>query len=514
MAGGDGQTAEQVTVGVVGAGQMGRGIAQLFAANGHPVQLFDVADGAARAAHAAIQKGLDQRVQRGKLAAADASATLDRITVAESLQALSISGLVVEAVVEDLAVKRTLFAALEEIVSPSAILTSNTSSLSVTAIARDLNHPGRLAGLHFFNPAPVMRVVEVVRASRTDATVIDRLVGIVDRLGHKPVVAADTPGFIVNHAGRALTTEGIRLAADGVADTTTIDRIVTDTLGLRLGPFQFLDLVGLDVFEAVTRRMSDAYWGEPRFHAHPWVEQRVAAGLLGRKVDEGFYRYEGGKRIVPRESEVPQGPIRPAWVSQKGDREAANWLRSRLTAANVQLDDGVRPRAESTCLVLPIGDDATTAALDEHLPADQTVAVDPISCGTGRLTLMAAPGTPLSTLGSACALLGRVGVPLSVIADTHGFVAQRVAAMIVAVAAQMAQQRIAEPAAIDMAVTLGLGYPNGPFALGDRIGARRIARILDRAHAATGDPRYRPVPWITRRASLDLPLSTPDAGLT
>lgn len=498
---------DRVTVGVVGAGVMGRGIAQLFAAQGHRVMLHDVAEGAAPAGMAAIGALLEKLERRGKLAAGEAAAALQRITAADGLEALAPCGLVIEAVVEDLGIKRSLFADLAAVLGPQAILATNTSSLSVTAIARDLDRPERLAGLHFFNPAPLMRVVEVVRAARTDAAVIDRLVAVVAGLGHRPVIAADTPGFIVNHAGRALTTEGVRLLADGVADAATIDRIVTDTLGLRMGPFAFIDLVGLDVFQAVTRRMAEAYWGEPRFQAHPLIEQRVEAGLLGRKTGQGFYAYVDGKPVLPAEPAPPAASVRPVWISRRGDPSAAAWLADRLAAAAVPVDAGPRPRGDSLCLVLPVGDDATTALLAEHLPADRTVAVDPLGCGTGRLTLMTQPGLSADAQEAAVATLARLGLPVSAITDTPGGVAQRVAAMIVATAAHMAQQRIATPADIDTAVMLGLGHPKGPFALGDAIGPARVVRVLDRLFAATGDPRYRPVPWITRRASLGLSLS-------
>ena len=510
MAAVGGTADDRPVVGVVGAGVMGCGIAQLFAMRGHRVLLHDVADGAGDAGREAIGQRLDRLERRGRLAVGDAASVLTRVAVADRLDALATCGLVVEAVVEDLAIKRSLFAGLAAIAGPDTILATNTSSLSVTAIGRDLDRPERLAGLHFFNPAPLMRVVEIVRGRRTDPSVIDRLVAVVDGLGHRPVVAADTPGFIVNHAGRALTTEGVRLLADGVADAATIDRIVTDTLGLPMGPFAFLDLVGLDVFQAVTRRMAKAYWGEPRFQAHPLVEQRVAAGLLGRKSGRGFYAYQDGKPAMPAEPEGPAAPVRPVWISRRGDAGTAAWLADRLAAAGVPVDTGPRPRRDGLCLVLPVGDDATTALLAEHLPADRTVAVDPFGCGAGRLTLMTPPGLAADVTSAARATLARTGLPVSPIADTAGFVAQRVAVMIVATAAQMAQQRIATPADIDAAVTLGLGYPKGPFALGDTLGPVRVDRILGRLFAATGDPRYRPVPWITRRARLGVSLGVPD----
>ena len=242
-----------LVAGVAGTGTMGRGIAQVLAQCGARTLVFDAQPGAARKAKEAIGQSLGKLVEKGRLAAGEADKTLGRIEIAESLEGLTPSHLVVEAIVEDLAAKRQLFAALEKVVRNDCILASNTSSLSVTAMAAACQRPGRVAGYHFFNPVPVMKIVEVVDGELTEPWVGDALIGLAKRYGHKPVRCKDTPGFIVNHAGRGYVPESLRVLQEGVADFATIDRVLVDAAGFRLGPFGLRDLVGLDIVEQARR---------------------------------------------------------------------------------------------------------------------------------------------------------------------------------------------------------------------------------------------------------------------
>jgi 3-hydroxybutyryl-CoA dehydrogenase len=262
------------STGIVGTGAMGRGIAQMAAQAGSTVLLHDTQPGAAEAARAALEKTWQTLVTKGKLPAAEAQACLARVQPAASLAALSGCDLVVEAIVERLDVKRALFAELEAIVSPQAVLASNTSSLSVTAIAAALRHPQRLAGYHFFNPVPLMRVVEVIAGLKTDPVVCQQLTAYAHQFGHTPVSAQDTPGFIVNHAGRGYGTEALRVVGERVADFATIDRILKDQMGFRLGPFELMDLTALDVSHPVMESIYHQYFEEPRYR--PSVIRRNA----------------------------------------------------------------------------------------------------------------------------------------------------------------------------------------------------------------------------------------------
>lgn len=499
-------------LGVVGCGLMGRGIAQIAVQGGIPVILHDSRPGAAEEAREAIAATLDKLAAKGKLSAQDASDAVARIAVAATLADLAPCGTVVEAIVERMDAKQALFRDLEAVVGPDCILATNTSSLSVTAIAAACEAPGRVAGFHFFSPVPLMKIVEVIAGPLTAAPVADRLVAIARRMGHAPVRASDTPGFIVNHAGRGYLTESLRLLGENVATHAELDRILRDAGGFRMGPFELLDLTGLDVSQPVMESIYDQYYQEPRFRPSPIARQRLAAGLLGRKSGRGFYAYEDG-----RKQDIPGPPV-PARADVTVWLDAADaaafpavdaLLDALLAAFGAARDRGARPAAGSLCLVLPVGQDATGAAVAAGLDPARTVALDPLFLA-GRRTLMTTPLTAPAVRDAAHALFAADGTPVSVVRDSAGLVCQRVAAAIVNIGADIAQQGIATPADIDQAVTLGLGYPRGPLALGDALGAATVMRILDGLFDTYRDPRYRPSPWLRRRALLGVSLLTPD----
>jgi 3-hydroxybutyryl-CoA dehydrogenase len=425
--------------------------------------------------------------------------------IADALSGVAACPIVIEAVVEDLKAKRELFAALEAIVAPDCLIASNTSSFSITAIAAACKHPERVAGFHFFNPVPLMKVVEVVDGLLTAPWVGDALAALAARLGHRAVHAKDTPGFIVNHAGRGYGTEALRILGEGVAEFHDIDRILRDLAGFRLGPFELLDLTGLDVSHPVMESIYRQYYDEPRYRPSPITGQRVNAGLFGRKSGRGFYGHAGGKQEEIAEAPAPNARPESVWVSPS---ELGGKLVELLRPLGAHLDRGARPAAQSLCLVAPLGYDATAAALEEELDPARTVAVDCLFPADKRRTLMTTPLTTPEMRAAAHGLLAGDGVPVTVIRDSPGFVAQRVVAQIVNIACDIAQQRIASPADIDAAVTLGLGYPRGPLAWGDAIGADKVLRILDRLLEFYGDPRYRASPWLKRRARLGVSLLT------
>src|SRR5262245_29054888 len=242
-----------LVAGVAGSGTMGRGIVQVLAQCGVRTLVFDSKPGAAQAAKDSVAKSLAALVQKGRVKQADADAAAARIEIVGELAALKPCHVVVEAIVELLTPKQELFKALEGIVAEGCILASNTSSLSVTAMASACAKPGRVVGYHFFNPVPVMKIVEVVDGELTEPWVGDAMVALAKRYGHKPVRCKDTPGFIVNHAGRGFIPESLRTLQEGVTDFATIDRILTEAAGFRMGPFALLDLVGLDVAHGVMR---------------------------------------------------------------------------------------------------------------------------------------------------------------------------------------------------------------------------------------------------------------------
>jgi 3-hydroxybutyryl-CoA dehydrogenase len=495
------------TVGVVGAGAMGRGIAQIAAQAGSTVKLYDTQPQAIAKAQADISAQWDRLLEKGRMEAGAVDACKQRLQAAESLQALAGCDLIIEAIVERLDVKKSLFAELEAIVQPFCVLATNTSSLSVTAIAAGLQRPQQFAGYHFFNPVPLMKVVEVIAGLKTDGAICTRLADFARQMGHTPVQAQDTPGFIVNHAGRGYGTEALRIVGEGVTDFATIDRILRDQAGFKLGPFELMDLTALDVSHPVMESIYRQYYDEPRFRPSVITAQRLAGGMVGKKVGEGFYRYVDGKAQVPAEAAAPQvGEMPPVWVSTRAARRAE--LYQLLKELGAKIETGQSPSAQALTLVAPLGFDITTVSVVERLDPARTIGIDMLidDAATKRRVLATNPATRSDMRDAAHALFARDGKPVSVIRDSGGFVTQRVVATIVNIAADICQQRICTPKDLETAVTLGLGYPLGPLAMGDRWGPTNVLEVLFNMGTVYGDPRYRPSPWLRRRGAIGLSL--------
>lgn len=498
-----------LVLGIVGTGLMGRGIAQIAAQGGINVFLFDAREGATAEAIKFIGETLTRLVEKGKLGTAEAKESIERISAVKSLEELADCNIVVEAIVENLDMKRQLFQILEGVVANNCILASNTSSLSVTAIAAGCQIPGRVAGLHFFSPVPLMKIVEVIDGLLTKSWVSEALTGLAHRMGHTPVRAKDTPGFIVNHAGRGFGTEALRILGEGITDFYEIDRILKDAGKFRMGPFELMDMTGLDVSHPVIESIYDQYYQEPRFRPSPITRQMLMAGTLGRKTGQGFYHYRNGTAEQMPNQPIPGARPVSVWVS-RSHPEANSLVTELVRKLGGTLDLKEQPSPEALCIVTPLGTDATTSALLEGLDPTRTLALDTLFDLSRRRTLMATPVTRSEIREAGHGLFGADGVPVSLINDSAGFVAQRVVALIVNIGCDIAQQRIATPRDIDLAVTLGLGYPNGPLGMGDALGPLRILTILNAMSEFYGDPRYRPSPWLTRRAKLGISLLTPE----
>jgi 3-hydroxybutyryl-CoA dehydrogenase len=495
------------TVGIIGTGAMGRGIAQIAAQAGSTVHLYDTNTQAAQAARDHLQSQWARMVEKQRMSAEDAAACLGRIALASALQQLAECDLIVEAIVERLDVKTGLLKELETIARPDAVLASNTSSLSITSIAAGLKHPERVVGFHFFNPVPLMKVVEVIAGLRTQATVVQTLSTYARQMGHTPVVAQDTPGFIVNHAGRGYGTEALRIASEGVADFATIDRILRDQAGFKLGPFELMDLTGLDVSHPVMESIYHQYFEEARYRPSVITTQRLAGGLLGRKTGEGFYKYADGAAQVPAEPAVPVvEEMPPVWLSPRAARRAE--LLLLLKNLGAKIETGQSPSPNALTLVAPLGFDITTVAVVERLDPARAVGIDMLvdDATTKRRVLATNPATRTDMRDAAHALFARDGKAVSVIRDSGGFVTQRVVAHIVNIASDICQQGVCSPADLEIAVTLGLGYPQGPLTMGNLYGPTNVLEVLFNMQTVYGDQRYRPSPWLRRRGAIGLSL--------
>jgi 3-hydroxybutyryl-CoA dehydrogenase len=489
-------------IGVVGSGVMGRGIAQLFVQSGHEVKLFDARAGATAEAKTAIIAMLERLAAKGGLKAEDLQTAPARLTICAALQDLAGCALIVEAIIEELGAKQSLFAELEPIVGESAILASNTSSLTVSAIAARCVVPGRVAGLHFFNPVPLMKIAEIIPGIRTAPAVVETLRALITATGHQAVIAADQPGFLINHAGRGLYGEGFRLVEENVTDFAGVDRIMRDGSNFRMGPFELMDLTGLDVSGKVMQSIFEQFQYEPRYRPSSLTPPRLAAGLFGRKTGAGFYKYEDGRKLEPDEQAVPaQAAGITAFIQ---DDERRDELADILTHAGADITKD-SSRAD-VIFLLPWGEDVTSACLRLNLDPSRCVGVDPAMQWNRRFALMRSPATSPHAADAAHALLAANDTKVTLIADSPGFVTQRVIAMIVNIACEIAQRGIARAAEIDPAIRLGLGYPAGPLELGDHIGPAKILQILETIQNVTGDLRYRPSLWLRRRALLGLSL--------
>lgn len=494
-------------IGVIGAGAMGSGIAQVAVQAGGVVQLFDVRNESAIKARDVVFLQWDRLMAKGRLDISTVEAFKSRLYVADAIEQLNNCDLIIEAIVERLDVKRSLFSELETIVDVRTVLASNTSSLSVTAIAAGMAHPERFAGYHFFNPVPLMKVVEVIAGLRTHPEVCKRLCAFALEMGHTPVAAQDTPGFIVNHAGRAYGTEALRVVSEGIADFATVDRILRDQAGFKLGPFELMDLTALDVSHPVMESIYRQYYEEARYRPSVITAQRLAGGMLGRKTGEGFYRYNEGKIELPAEKAAPGvTEMPPVWVSPRASRRSE--LLQLLKELGARIETGASASPQALTLVAPLGFDITTVAVVERLDPARTVGIDMLidDAATKRRVLATNPVTRLDMRDAAHALFARDGKAVSLIKDSGGFVTQRVISSIVNVASDMCQQGICSPSDLETAVTLGLGYPMGPLAMGDRYGPTNVLEVLFNMQTVYGDQRYRPSPWLRRRGAIGVSL--------
>jgi len=286
-----------------------------------------------------------------------------------------------------------------------------------------------------------------------------------------------------------------------------VDRILRDQVGFRLGPFELMDLTALDVSHPVMESIYHQYYEEPRYRPSVITAQRLAAGVVGRKSGEGFYRYQDNRAQIPAEAAPPQlDALPPVWVSPRAARRAE--LLQLLKDLGARIETGQTPSEQALILVAPLGFDVTTMAVVEHLDPTRTVGIDLLieDSATKRRVLATNPATRNDMRVAAHALFARDGKAVSVIRDSGGFVTQRVVATIVNIASDICQQGICTPKDLELAVTLGLAYPLGPLAMGDRYGPTNVLEVLFNLQTVYGDPRYRPSPWLRRRGAIGLSL--------
>jgi 3-hydroxybutyryl-CoA dehydrogenase len=501
---------KQVVVGVVGAGAMGGGIAHVAAAAGHSVLLLDAAAGAVDRACAAIRKDLQFLVGKGRLSAAEADSIATRVRPARQALDLAGCGMVIEAIVEDLEAKRGLFAALQDVVGDECILATNTSSLSVTAIAAGLRRPERVVGMHFFNPVNRMKLVEVIAGLETGAAVAQTVFDTAQAWGKKAAYAKCTPGFIVNRIARPFYGEAWRVLQESgggsEATAATIDAIMRDCGGFPMGPFELMDLIGHDVNLAVSRSVFEATFNERRYAPSLPQQELVRAGRLGRKSGRGIYDYRhGAQRPAPR-VEAGSDPVRR--VVAVGSLGVAAPLLARLEAGGI---DVVRVEGSAAGngaagwldigaarVMMTDGRPATRRAFEERHPHLMLFDLALDYSTTKRLGVARADSCGDSAFRTACATLSHAGVVCSPLDDVAGLIVLRTIAMLVNEAADAVLYGVCTADAIDVAMRFGVNYPRGPMEWSEQVGLDFFARALANLRGHYGEERYRTSALITR----------------
>ncbi|MGY4923821.1 3-hydroxyacyl-CoA dehydrogenase [Streptomyces sp. 900105755] len=486
------------TVGVVGTGTMGQGIAQVALVAGHPVRLYDTVPGRAGEAAAAIVARLDRLVEKDRMTAADRDAARARLLPAGELSEFADCTLVVEAVLERLEAKQELFLALEDIVGEDCLLATNTSSLSVTAIGGALRNASRLVGLHFFNPAPLLPLVEVVSGFATDVTSATRAYETARSWGKTPVACADTPGFIVNRIARPFYAEAFAVYEAQAADPATIDAVLRESGGFRMGAFELTDLIGQDVNESVTHSVWQAFFQDVRFAPSLAQRRLVESGRLGRKTGHGWYDYADDAE--PAEPHTAEPADRPAYVVAEGSLGPAAELLAMIREAGIQVRE--EDEDHGTRLVLPSGGQLVLADGQTSVEFRDVVYFD-LALDyrrAGRIALSAGHDTLPRTLGEAIGLFQALGKQVSVIGDVPGMIVARTVARIVDLAHDAVAKGVATEEDIDTAMRLGVNYPLGPFEWSRRLGRDFAYDLLDDLHLRDPSGRYAPSLALYRHA--------------
>ncbi|WP_315810066.1 3-hydroxyacyl-CoA dehydrogenase PaaH [Pseudomonas sp. C9-3] len=484
---------QDAKVAVIGAGAMGAGIAQVAAQAGHPVKLYDNRPGAAAQAIDGIDRQLGRLVEKGKLDAEARNAIVARLQPVEAIDALADSQLVIEAIVENLEIKRSLFQQLEALCAEDCILASNTSSLSITSLAAGLKRPQQVIGMHFFNPAPLMALVEVVSGLATDPALADSLYATSLAWGKKPVHTKSTPGFIVNRVARPFYAESLRLLQEGAADCATLDALMRDAGGFRMGAFELTDLIGHDVNYAVTCSVFAAYYGDFRFQPSLIQKELVDAGRLGRKSGRGFYDYaEGAERPQPA-SLSSASPVSACVL--EGNLGVAQPLVQRLKDAGIEIvqrDGNGLLRVGDAVIALSDGRLASQRAKQDGLRNLVLIDLALDYTKASRLGIACSADTTPAALDQAVALLAKAGIAASRLSDTPGLAVLRTVTMLANEGADAVLQGVGSAADIDLAMRAGVNYPQGPLAWAGQIGIGNVLRVLDNLQTAYGEDRYRP----------------------
>ncbi len=496
-------------IAVIGAGTMGAGIVQVAAVAGHEVYLYDTSSEAIEKGIADIGKFLARSAEKGRMSEDERAAAMSRIHKAEKLEDLAPAKLVIEAIIENLDIKRSLFASLEEILADDAILASNTSSISITEIAARLKRPEQMVGMHFFNPAPLMKLVEVVKGlvscDKAAKTTFDTAVS----WGKKAVYTKSTPGFIVNRVARPFYAEALRIVTEGGADMATVDACMREAGGFRMGPFELMDLIGNDINFSVTKSVYHAYFEDPRYRPSLIQQEQVAAGRFGRKSGHGYYDYsENAVKPEPATAEPQSFSIKE--VNFLGDHPLLRPLVKLAKGAGIKVNHWADEETngfqiEDSFLLLSNGMTATELTKES---GEQVVVFD-LALDYEKATRIAiAKGDQVSDeiLNMMTAFFQALGKKVSVIDDCPALITMRLAVMLGSEGADAVYQGVGTAQAVDTAMKNGVNYPIGPMAWAELIGLDHIHDVLLSLNTFYGEERYRFAPLFRRHLNSGISL--------
>lgn len=504
------------TIGVLGAGTMGAGIAQLAAQAGAHTLLYDPVPEARGRAIDGIASALERQVEKGRMDAGTASAVRERIEPVEDVASLAPSGLVVEAAPERLELKRELLGALAEVVDSTCVIATNTSSLSVTEIATTVPEPGRVVGLHFFNPAPVMRLVELVPGVESSPAALATARAVGEAMGKRVIDAADVAGFVVNRVNRPFFLESLRLLQEGIASVEQIDRVLRLGGGFRMGPFELMDLIGIDTNHAVAEGFLRQSYGEPRYRPSPLQARMVTAGRLGRKTGRGWYEYvEGADHREPDPDPPPAGGGGGRLVVIAGTAPIAAELLAAASDAGWDARPAGGADEAEPWLAVDCGDDgASASARGPHtlvLCRGSLHSLCPTAVGFHALPpfeacrlveLTRTPRTDPVAADRAGAFVSSLGRHVEWVEDAPGLVLGRVVSQLVNEAAFLLGEGNGSADDIDAGLELGVNHPRGPVAWSDAIGLPHVISVLDALRGELGEERYRAAPLLRRRVAI------------
>jgi 3-hydroxybutyryl-CoA dehydrogenase len=458
-------------IGVVGAGTMGLGIAQVACLGGFETRVHDPVVDALAAAPKRMRAALDKGAERGRWTEDVADAAIARLSTSERIEDLAGCEVVIEAAPEDLELKRALFARLSEVCGPDAVLATNTSSLPVTAMASAAERPERVVGMHFFNPPALMELVEIVAGEQSSAEALAIATEAGRRMGRTPVRAADSPGFLANRVARPFGLEALRMLGDRIADHETIDRIVRIGGGFRMGPFELMDLVGIDVGFEVSKSFYEQSFHEPRWQPHPIQARMVQADRHGRKAGRGYYDYTAG----PHRPDDPAPPAPTVEVMPA-------------------IEDGVLDAPGFRGILLDRG---SLAELDDEGGAVGFYMLPPLTEGP-LVELTRGAATTDASATAAEDMFRSGGLHVEWVDDAPGLVLGRIVCQVINEAAFALQKGVGAAEDIDTAMRLGFNYPRGPLEWADAIGLDHVLSVLDALHDELGEERYRAAPLLRR----------------